>query len=114
MTDSERRRAPRRATDLLVNKFIDGQPHATRLVEISPLGCVLERLLEPAVKRDLYPLEVCVPSRLGGGRMWLWGRPVWESEGRAALRFVGVDPLDRALLSRFSDMLSGNLAVATG
>jgi|LNFM01.1.fsa_nt_gb hypothetical protein len=103
--ERERRRAVRRRADLFVNKFIDGLPHVARLIEISPLGCLLERVLEPEVKRDLYPLELSLPARFGGARMWLWARPVWTDAGRMALRFVGVDPLDRATLARFAESL---------
>ena len=107
MDNADRRKAIRRGTDLLINKFIDGLPHLARLVEISPLGCVVERILEPNVKRDLYPLELSLPSQLGGGRLWLWARPVWTEQSRMALRFVGVDPLDRATLARFATALQG-------
>ena len=101
----DRRRARRIVTDLLVNKFIDGLPHANRLVELNPFGCLLERLLEPSLERELYPLEFSLPASLGGTRLWLWGRPVWTANGRTAMRFVGVDPLDRAALVRLADAL---------
>lgn len=103
--ERERRRAVRRRADLFVNKFIDGLPHVARLIEISPIGCLLERVLEPEVQRDLYPLELSLPAHFGGARMWLWARPVWSDDARVALKFVGVDPLDRATLARFADSL---------
>ncbi len=106
MDTVDRRKALRRGTDILINKFIDGLPHVARLVEISPLGCVVERILEPEVKRDLYPLELSLPRHLGGGRMWLWARPVWTEASRTALRFVGLDPLDRATLARYATALA--------
>jgi hypothetical protein len=98
----DRRRAPRKRADILVNKFIDGLPHVARLVEISALGCLLERIHEPEVRRDLYPLELALPADLGGTRLWLWARPVWSDAKRVALRFVGLDPVDRATLDRFA------------
>lgn len=101
MTD-ERRRSPRKRTDILVNKFIDGFPHVARLVELSPHGCLLERVLEPAQTRDLYPLELALPPSLGGTRVWVWARPVWSRDDRTALRFVGLDPIDRATLERLA------------
>lgn len=104
--ERERRRAVRRRADLFVNKFIDGLPHVARLIEISPLGCMLERVLEPEVQRDLYPLELSLPAQFGGARMWLWARPVWNGEGKTAFKFVGVDPLDRATLARFAASLA--------
>jgi hypothetical protein len=103
---NERRRAVRRAADILVNKFIDGMPHMARLVEISPTGCLLERMLEPELGRDLYPLEVALPATLGGTRLWLWARPVWSDAKRAAFRFVGLDPVDRATLARLADSMA--------
>lgn len=102
---SDRRRALRKRTELLVNKFIDGLPHAARLIEVNAYGCLLERVLEPAVERDLYPLELALPPSAGGTRMWLWARPVWSDAKRCALRFVGLDPVDRATLARFADAL---------
>jgi hypothetical protein len=101
----ERRRAPRKRVEILVNKFIDGLPHVARLLEISAMGCVLERVLEPEAHRDLYPLELALPAALGGTRMWVWARPVWAEAGRTAMRFVGLDPVDRATLARFTDAM---------
>ena len=100
---NERRRATRKSTDILVNKFIDGMPHMARLVEISPTGCLLERMLEPELGRDLYPLELALPASLGGTRLWLWARPVWSENDRMAYRFVGLDPVDRATLARLAN-----------
>jgi hypothetical protein len=104
--ERDRRRAVRRRTDLFVNKFIDGLPHVARLVEINPFGCLLERVLEPEVQRDLYPLELSLPAQFGRARMWLWARPVWSEHGRTACKFVGLDPLDRATLARFAATLT--------
>jgi hypothetical protein len=104
--EQERRRSPRKRADILVNKFIDGLPHLARLLEISAGGCVLERLLEPELERDLYPLEFALPAALGGTRMWLWARPVWARAGRTAMRFVGLDPVDRAVLARLADSMA--------
>lgn len=103
--EHDRRRAPRKRTDMFVNKFIDGLPYVARLVEISPLGCLLERLLEPDVQRDLYPLELALPASLGGTRLWLWARPVWSDGRRTAMRFVGLDPVDCATLARLANAL---------
>jgi hypothetical protein len=103
---NERRRSSRKRTDILVNKFIDGFPHVARLVEISSHGCLLERVLEPAQSRDLDPLELALPPALGGTRLWIWARPVWSRDDRTALRFVGVDPVDRATIARLADALA--------
>ncbi len=103
---TERRRAARKRADILVNKFIDGMPHMARLVEISPTGCLLERMLEPELGRELYPLEVALPASLGGTRLWLWARPVWSDTERTAFRFVGLDPVDRATLVRLADAMA--------
>ncbi len=98
---NERRRASRKSTDLWVNKFIDGLPHLARVVEVSASGCVLERVLEPDAARDLYPIELALPSSAGGSRMWLWARAVHREGDRTMCKFVGLDPVDRATLTRF-------------
>lgn len=103
--EGERRRATRKRAEIFVNKFIDGWPHVARLVEISPLGCLLERVLEPDQSRELYPIELALPASMGGTRLWLWAKPVWASAGKTAMRFVGLDPVDRATLARFADTL---------
>jgi hypothetical protein len=103
---SDRRRAPRKRADILVNKFIDGWPHLARLVELSAGGCLLERVLEPDATRDVYPLELALPASLGGARLWLWARPVRSEHGRTAFRFVGLDPTDRATLGRLAASLA--------
>jgi hypothetical protein len=102
----ERRRAERRQADIWVNKFIDGLPHTARLVEVSALGCVLERIHEPEVRRELYPIEMALPVALGSTRLWLWARPVWSRGGRTGMRFVGLDPLDRATLTQLASSLA--------
>ena len=104
--NTDRRRDPRTAADILVNKFIDGMPHMARLVELSASGCVLERMLEPATDRALYPLEVALPASLGATRLWLWARPVWSKNDRTAFRFVGLDRIDSATLERLSTELT--------
>jgi hypothetical protein len=35
--------------------------------------------------------------------MWLWTRRVWEKGDLVALRFVGIDPIDRAKLAKLVD-----------
>jgi hypothetical protein len=85
--------------DLLLNKFIDGFPHACRVLDISMGGMLVRRIHEPDTKRDNYPLELGLPGM--EGTMWIWSRPLWTKGQRQALRFVAMDPADRARLARY-------------
>jgi hypothetical protein len=95
----ERRRANRaRLGRVLFNKYIDGFPHMAELVDLSASGMLVRRIHEPALPRDFFPVELGIPGT--AERMWLWARRVWTSGDREALRFVGIDPIDRARLGR--------------
>ena len=95
----DRRRAPRKHAEMFVNKFIDGWPHLARLVEISSAGCLLERVLEPDLVRDVYPLEFGLPAWSGGTRIgvclrefsWKWGRRVLGQNACVVLVSDGLD-----------------------
>jgi hypothetical protein len=59
---------------------------------------LVRKFHEPDVARDFYTVELGVPGR--SERMWLWTRRVWEIGELMALRFVGIDPLDRLRLAK--------------
>lgn len=94
----DRRRTPRTRVDLLFNKYIDGYPHLCRIVDVSEGGLLLERVNEPKVERDFYPVEIGLLEPEGvesPKRVWLWAKQVWADDQRQALRFVGVEERDR-------------------
>lgn len=101
MTD--RRQSPRKRVDLLFNKYIDGYPHLCRTIDVSEGGLLLERVSEPSVSRDFYPVEIGlmeVPAEGEGEegskpeRVWLWAKQVWSDGALQALKFIGVDDHD--------------------
>ncbi len=103
MTDSERRSAPRQRVDLLFNKYIDGMPHVCRTIDVSEGGLLLERVSEPEIDREFYPVEIGLMEASGDRppeRVWLWARQVWTDGTRQALRFIGVEDRDLRKLNR--------------
>ncbi len=108
MKRDDRRQAPRTRVDLLFNKYIDGYPHLCRTIDVSEGGLLLERVHEPRVEREFYPVEIGLleraPDREDGGtvidRLWLWARAVWTDGDRQALSFVDVSDQDRVKLDR--------------
>ena len=95
----ERRSSKRARVDLLVNKHIDGFPHACRVLDISMGGALVRRISEPDAPCEGYALEVGLPG--DDKTMWIWSRPIWTRGARQALRFVAMDPNDRARLARY-------------
>lgn len=95
----DRRTMPRASLGtILLNKYIDGFPHLVKLVDVSASGMLVRRFNEPDLARDFYAVELGVPGR--AERMWLWTRHVWHSGELQALRFTGIDPMDRARLKK--------------
>jgi hypothetical protein len=112
MSLAERRKTPRTRVDLLFNKYIDGYPHLCRTIDVSAEGILLERVSEPALDREFYPLEIGVVDGGDGPieRIWIWAQQVWTDGTRQALRFVGMEARDRAKLGRL--LSRAGLAVA--
>ena len=102
MSVEERRQSPRTRVDLLFNKYIDGYPHVCRTIDVSADGLLLERVSEPTVDREFYPIEIGVLDAKADvvDRMWIWARQVWADGERQALRFVGMEERDRAKLDQ--------------
>ena len=93
----ERRLDPRAPAPLLVNKYIAGQPYFCHVSDISWSGARLLRTLEPDAPRAVFPLEVGLPE----GVVWIWTRHVWTAGRQQAVRFVGMDGRDEAILERY-------------
>jgi hypothetical protein len=95
---SDRRFADRASLGhIFVNKYVDGLPHIAALVDLSPSGCLIRKILEPLHGKSFYSLELEIPWR--SERLWLWARCVRESNGVQALRFVGTSEEDREILA---------------
>jgi hypothetical protein len=98
----DRRTMPRASLGtILLNKYIDGFPHLVKLIDVSGSGMLVKRFHEPDLARDFYAVELGVPGR--SERMWLWTRHVWNHGELQALRFTGIDPMDRARLRKMVD-----------
>ena len=84
---------------MLLNKYIDGFPHACRVLDISMGGMLVRRINEPETRTESCSLQLGLP----GARdpMWIWSRPIWTRGNRQALRFVAMDPEDRARLATY-------------
>jgi hypothetical protein len=78
------------------NKYIDGIPHAVELLDVSPRGLQVRRILEPESATVTYPVEMSI----GGVMLWAWTRRVWRRGNREALRIVSADALDQARLRK--------------
>ena len=103
MDASDRRQSPRKRVDLLFNKYIDGYPHICRTIDVSEGGLLLERVSEPSISREFYPVEIGLMEPEGGKpteRLWLWAKQVWADGERQALRFIGVEERDLKKLHR--------------
>ena len=85
-----------RFAGIFANKYIDGTPHVVELLDVSPSGVQIRRILEPESPTPTYPLELSI----GGLILWAWTRRVWRRGNREALRIVSADALDRARLRK--------------
>jgi hypothetical protein len=98
----DRRTTPRASLGtIFLNKYIDGFPHLVKLVDLSAGGMLVRKFHEPDAVRDYFTVELGVPGK--ADRMWLWTRRVWEDGDLVALRFVGIDPIDRGRLAKLVD-----------
>ena len=107
---SDRRRDPRCPIDLLVNKYIDGEPHACRAVNVSRRGMLLHKLFEPATAPGEVMLEFQLPGLdrlLHVDGVVLAEHPLASAH---AVRFRAMSDLDAAALEAF---LGSGVAPAT-
>ncbi len=87
--------------DILVNKYIDGEPHVCRAVNLSRGGILLYKVFEPDLPHSEVSLEFMLPGssrilRVDG--VALAEHPWARAHG---VRFVRMADEDRELLSRF-------------
>ena len=108
---SDQRRNPRRPMDILLNKYIAGQPHLCRAVNISCGGMLIHKVFEP----ELPHLSVTIELELPGSQEVLCIEGVVLSAGRAsramAIRFLRMPPRIAQLVERFvrSQTIAGPL-----
>src|SRR5262245_34704831 len=62
MVQSEKRRDRRIPIDIFVNKYIDGEPHVCRAVNISAGGMLLYKVFEPNFPHSEVSLEFQLPG----------------------------------------------------
>jgi hypothetical protein len=102
----DHRRERRLPISILLNKYIDGEPHVCRAVNVSAGGMLLYKVFEPDLLQDEVSLEFQLP---GSGRI-LRADGITLAEHRWArahgVRFVRMADEDRALLERW---LAGDL-----
>jgi hypothetical protein len=111
---NDSRRERRMPLNILLNKYIDGEPHTCRAVNLSRGGMLLYKVFEPDVQHSQVELEFQLP---GSSRV-VRANGVMLAEHRWArahgVRFTAMEAEDKELLERF---LRGELlddAAATG
>jgi hypothetical protein len=58
----EQRRDPRKPIDIVLNKYINGEPHLCRAVNVSRGGMLLQRVFEPDRVHHAVLLEFQLPG----------------------------------------------------
>jgi c-di-GMP-binding flagellar brake protein YcgR len=91
----------RMPVDILLNKYIDGEPHTCRAVNISRGGMLLYKIFEPDVEHSDVSLEFQLPGsqrilRIDGVKLaeHKWARA-------HGVRFTRMSDDDKELLERF-------------
>jgi hypothetical protein len=107
MSFDDKRRERRNPINILCNKYIDGDPHVCRAVNLSRGGMLLYKVFEP----DLPHSEVSLEFMLPGSNRVLRADAVTFSEHRWSrahgVRFTRMADEDRALIDQW---LRGELA----
>ena len=95
------RRQRRMGIDILVNKYIEGEPHVCRAVNVSTGGMLLYKVFEPDVPHD----EVSVEFQLPGSQRVLRADGVTLAEHHTSrahgVRFTRIAEEDKLLLEQF-------------
>lgn len=98
---NDQRRDPRRPIDILLNKYVCGQPHICRGVNISRGGMLIHKVLEP----DVPHLSVTVELELPGSPEVLCVEGVVLGADRdsqaMAIRFLRMPQRIAQLIERF-------------
>jgi hypothetical protein len=94
----DRRTAPRARVPLLCNKHVEGTPYLAEVVDLSEDGLLLRTTIEPKNQAEHFTLEVGVPGN--PQRLWLWARVVRRFGAMQAVKLVGVELFDRAVLAQ--------------
>ncbi len=101
MSYSDIRRERRMPIDILVNKYIDGEPHVCRAVNLSRGGMLLYKVFEPDVPHSEVSLEFMLPGSqrvVRADGVTLAEHPWARAHG---VRFTRMADDDRELLSRY-------------
>ena len=80
-----------------MNKHIDGLPHLARVLDLSAGGMMVRKVLEPALSRSFFAVELGIPWT--DERFWIWTRCVRDWGDLQALRFLGLRDEERARLA---------------
>jgi hypothetical protein len=101
MTFTDNRRERRMPLNILLNKYIDGEPHTCRAVNVSRGGMLLYKVFEP----DLPQSEVSLEFQLPGSNRVLRADGILLAEHAWArahgVRFTRMDSEDQELLERY-------------
>src|SRR5438045_2662132 len=95
------RRQRRVAIDILCNKYIEGEPHVCRAVNISAGGMLLYKVFEPTIPHEEVSLEFQLPGSarvLRCDGITLAEHPWARAHG---IRFTRMAEEDRLLIERF-------------
>ena len=96
-----RRISPRAKVDVLINRFLDGQPYMCRMTDISPTGLRLVPLLEPRTAPRYMGLQFQLP---GIDTVLTASAEAVDGAGSAAgtgVRFTSLPPECESLIRRF-------------
>jgi len=97
----DHRRARRAPLNILLNKYIDGEPHVCRAVNLSSGGMLVYKVFEPDMATD----EVSIEFQLPGSPRVLRADGIALQEHRWArahgIRFVRMADEDRELIERY-------------
>jgi hypothetical protein len=114
MSFNDHRRERRMPLNILLNKYIDGEPHTCRAVNLSRGGMLLYKVFEP----DVPSAEVSVEFQLPGSQRVLRADCITLAEhpwARAhGVRFTRMADEDKDLLERFLNGEQLDDAVAAG